>query len=201
MAGVVAALGEFIVLHGLGRPHVAGNSLGGGIALELGAAGLVSSVTALSPAGFFTEAERRRAVNLLRAHRLTASLPAVIVRRWVASPATRARSFAAMVARPDELSAERAFADACALRSGRGFEPVVRAGRGYAFTGTPTVPVTIAWVTEDRVLPPVQATRAAQSLPDARHVSLPGCGHVPMSDDPTLVVRTILETTGARPTG
>ena len=38
-------------------PHVAGNSLGGAIGLELAAAGLAASATAFSPAGFFTRAE------------------------------------------------------------------------------------------------------------------------------------------------
>ncbi|MBX6723552.1 MAG: alpha/beta hydrolase, partial [Dactylosporangium sp.] len=34
------------------------------------------------------------------------------------------------------------------------------------------------------------------------HVDLPGCGHVPMSDDPDLVASVILATTGAgRPAG
>jgi hypothetical protein len=34
-------------------------------------------------------------------------------------------------------------------------------------------------------------------LPLATHVGLAGCGHVPMSDDPELIVATILATTGA----
>ena len=38
---------------GLDRPHLAGNSLGGRLALEAGAVGRAASVTALSPAGFF----------------------------------------------------------------------------------------------------------------------------------------------------
>src|SRR6202007_1765835 len=44
-----------VVLNHLGveRPHVAGNSLGGLIALEMANDGLARSVTALSPAGFW----------------------------------------------------------------------------------------------------------------------------------------------------
>ncbi|WP_030041481.1 alpha/beta fold hydrolase, partial [Streptomyces resistomycificus] len=49
----------------LGRPHVAGNSLGGLLALELGREKLVRSVTALSPAGFWSQAERRYAFGVL----------------------------------------------------------------------------------------------------------------------------------------
>ena len=53
----IAALAEdltgFLDQLGLDRPHVAGNSLGGRLALETGALGRAASVTALSPAGFW----------------------------------------------------------------------------------------------------------------------------------------------------
>jgi pimeloyl-ACP methyl ester carboxylesterase len=55
------------------------------------------------------------------------------------------------------------------------------------------VPVTIAWGARDRILPVRQARVAQRLLPDARHVVLPGCGHVPMSDAPHLVARILLE--------
>ena len=48
---------EFLAELGVERPHVAGNSLGGLIALELAARGLARSATALSPAGFANRAE------------------------------------------------------------------------------------------------------------------------------------------------
>ncbi|HEY1966958.1 MAG TPA: alpha/beta hydrolase, partial [Pseudonocardia sp.] len=53
---------------------------------------------------------------------------------------------------------------------------------------------TIAWGDHDRILPPRQAQRAARLLPAAHHLPLPGCGHVPMSDDPELVAKVILDT-------
>jgi pimeloyl-ACP methyl ester carboxylesterase len=34
-------------------------------------------------------------------------------------------------------------------------------------------------------------------LPDARHVTLAGCGHVPTWDDPEAVARVIVESAGA----
>ena len=37
-----------------------------------------------------------------------------------------------------------------------------------------------------------QADRARKVLPWARHVTLPGCGHVPFSDDPGLLADVIL---------
>ncbi|MFE2675282.1 alpha/beta fold hydrolase [Streptomyces hygroscopicus] len=54
--GVIPVLGALFEALGVERPDVAGNSLGGLLALELGRAGLVRSVTALAPARFWTEA-------------------------------------------------------------------------------------------------------------------------------------------------
>ena len=51
---------------GLERPHVAGNSLGGLIALELAARGSVRSATALSPAGFWNTPEMYWCVAVFR---------------------------------------------------------------------------------------------------------------------------------------
>jgi pimeloyl-ACP methyl ester carboxylesterase len=54
------------------------------------------------------------------------------------------------------------------------------------------VPATIAWGSRDALLLPTQARRARERLPNARHVRLHGCGHVPMSDDPDQVAAAIL---------
>jgi pimeloyl-ACP methyl ester carboxylesterase len=55
------------------------------------------------------------------------------------------------------------------------------------------VPVTIGWGTRDRLLLRRQGIRAKHVIPGARLVRLPGCGHVPMNDDPALVSRVILD--------
>jgi pimeloyl-ACP methyl ester carboxylesterase len=63
-----------------------------------------------------------------------------------------------------------------------------------AFTGiVPAgIPVTIAWGTNDRLLPPRQALVAKERIPQARVVPLPGCGHVPMTDNPRMVADVLL---------
>jgi pimeloyl-ACP methyl ester carboxylesterase len=199
MSGTVTAVGEFLDGLDLDHPHVAGNSLGGAIALELAAAGRVASATALSPAGFYTGAERRAAVRTLSFMRATTFWPIAVLRMALRSPVVRAQSFGRLVVHPERLSAERAFGDTMALRRGQGFRAVVRSSKEYQYQGQPTVPVTVAWGDHDRILPPRQAERARERLPNARHVSLPGCGHVPMSDAPDLVAHVVLETTGAVP--
>jgi pimeloyl-ACP methyl ester carboxylesterase len=191
MPATVTAIGAVFAHLGLDRPHVAGNSLGGAIALELAATGRVASATAFSPAGFFTAAERRRALAILRALRAGSYLPVGLqkVAPW------RAVSVASLVARPGRLTADRLVGDTLALRRGAGFGTVARAARGYAFAGDPPVPVTVGWGAKDRIFRPHQAERVRQLLPRARVVALPGCGHIPMSDDPDLVASLIVETT------
>jgi pimeloyl-ACP methyl ester carboxylesterase len=201
MAATVAAMAAAFEEWGLGRPHVAGNSLGGAIALELAAAGAVRSATVFSPAGFFTDAERRRALRILNALRANTFAPKPLIRVTMRTPSLRAASLSALVARPGQVDGERAFGDALALRTGRGFRPVARSARYYVFDGSrldSTVPVTVGWGERDRIFGVHQAERVRAQLPNARVVVMPGCGHVPMSDDPELVAQLILETTHAR---
>jgi pimeloyl-ACP methyl ester carboxylesterase len=100
----------------------------------------------------------------------------------------------AVYARPGRRSAEAVVAEARALGGAQGFHATLRSGRTVRFTDdVPGVPVTLAWGTKDRLLLPRQANRAMSVLPGARWVSLPGCGHVPMNDDPALVARVLLD--------
>lgn len=205
MASTVARFPALLAELGVVRPHVAGNSLGGAIALELAAAGLVASATALSPAGFYTAAERRRAVTILSWLRAQTFLPEPVLRNMLRLRAVRTANFRALVTHPDRLDEARMLGDALAMRRGKGFRPVARAARSYRFGAgarlaeQPDLPVTIAWGDRDRILPPREATRARAQLPHARHVLLPDCGHVPMSDAPELVAGEILATTGEVP--
>ena len=195
MPATVAMMAEYFAAEGLDRPHVAGYSLGGAIALELAVAGQVRSATAFSPAGFFTEPERRRTLATLGMMRASTFFPAPLIRQSMRIAAFRAYCYAPLLAYPRRLDYQRAVEDALALRRGRGFRPVARSSRGYRFAGAPYVPVAVAWGAKDRILPPHQAERARQLLPEARHVALPACGHVPMTDDPELVADLILQTT------
>ncbi|HZM74286.1 MAG TPA: alpha/beta fold hydrolase [Candidatus Limnocylindrales bacterium] len=197
MLDVVGLIARYLREEGLERPHVAGNSLGGAIALELAAAGLVSSATAFSPGGFYTEAERRRALGILNTMRANTFIPGPVMRLGLRLPTVRRWSLVPIVEKPANLTAQRTFEDALAMRRGRGFRPVAKAARTYSFEGSPEVPVCVAWGDKDRIFGVHQAERARQKLPNAVHELLRGCGHVPMSDDPDLVCSLILRTTGA----
>ncbi|MFF7440382.1 alpha/beta fold hydrolase [Streptomyces sp. NPDC008122] len=195
LSTVVPVLGAFCEAVGFERPHVAGNSLGGLLALELGREGLVRSVTALSPAGFWSESERRYAFGALRAMRGAAlALPVPLIERLSRSAAGRTVLTSTIYARPGRRSPEAVVAETLALREATGFHQTLAAGRTALFRDVvPSVPVTVAWGNGDRLLLRRQGIRAKQALPAARLVRLPGCGHVPMNDDPALVARVILD--------
>lgn len=196
LPSVASALRASFEALGLDRPHVAGNSLGGVLALQLGQDKLVRSVTALSPAGFWTEAERRWAFGVLRGMRAGAlrMTPGQLA-RLAATPAGRTALGCWVYARPARRSPEALVAEIEALRDATAFEATLAAGRSVLFTHeVADLPVTIAWGTRDRLLLRRQGVRAKKVVPGARLVRLPGCGHIPMSDDPALVARVILDT-------
>ncbi|MFD4631000.1 alpha/beta fold hydrolase [Streptomyces sp. NPDC058284] len=196
LATVVLALAAMCEALEVERPHVAGNSLGGLLALELGREKLVRSVTALSPAGFWTSAERRYAFATLLAMRQGARLlPVPAIERLSGSAAGRTALTSTIYARPWRRSPQAVVAETLALRNASAFEATLAAGRHVLpQVDVPGLPVTVAWGTRDRLLLRRQGIRAKHTIPGARLVRLPGCGHVPMHDDPALVARVILDT-------
>ncbi|MFJ9019394.1 alpha/beta fold hydrolase [Streptomyces sp. NPDC102259] len=191
-AAVFAAFCEALELD---RPHVAGNSLGGLLALELGREKLARSVTALSPAGFWSQAERRYAFGILLTMRqISRRMPLPLVERMARTAAGRTALTSTIYARPGRRSPEAVVAETLALARATGFDQTLRAGATVRFTDDlPGVPVTLGWGTRDWLLVRRQGVRAKRIIPAARLVRLPGCGHVPMSDDPALVARLILD--------
>ncbi|MDT7648323.1 MAG: hypothetical protein QOC75_5323, partial [Pseudonocardiales bacterium] len=188
-------LAEVFETLGVVRPHVAGNSLGGLVSVEAASRGLVSSATLLSPAGFWNNSDRARALSILRMMRIGARSPRFATDVIANNARLRASTMALLFAHPGRIDRITAMGDTAAMRNAPGFIPTIRGGRRVSWHGMPpAVPVTVAWGEKDRILPPRQALRAAMLLPGANHVTLPDCGHVPMVDNPELVARTILDT-------
>jgi pimeloyl-ACP methyl ester carboxylesterase len=179
---------------GLDRPHIAGNSLGGRLALEAGAVGRAATVTALSPAGFFRgRADVLYARSIFRVMRVAGKALAPTAPVLLRSTAGRGLVYSAVVARPSQLTPEQARGDMAAFLAAGDALSVILAGVDL-FTGVipADVPVTIAWGAQDRLLPRRQAIVAKAQLPSAHFVLLRGCGHVPMTDNPAMVAGVLL---------
>ncbi|WP_329571547.1 alpha/beta fold hydrolase [Kitasatospora sp. NBC_01266] len=191
-------LSDFLASLGIERPHVAGNSLGGLFALRAAQRGLVSSATALSPAGFYRLPGYLYAAGLLNLHRAAARTPESLRASLARSPQARRLMFGVIYGHPERLDPSELTLDTRALLNAPGFRQTLRAGRAEQAHRFPTaipadVPLTIAWGTRDRLLLHAQGRRARQLLPGARFIPLPDCGHVPMGDNPALVARVLLE--------
>jgi pimeloyl-ACP methyl ester carboxylesterase len=181
---------------GLQRPHVAGNSMGGAIALELAAREEVASATALSPAGFWTAAERHWCQ--MTSLGLVAYLPKPLGPAVIALARTRLGRLALLAQlfdHPSRIPADEAVATLRDAIGAPAFRAALAAFDRYAAAELrATVPVTVAWGNHDWLLPrALQAPRAQRMLPDARHVTL-GAGHVPYFDDPAAVAAVIRST-------
>ena len=179
---------------GLRRPHVAGNSMGGAIALELGRRRAVASVTAFSPAGFWTAAERRYCQVSLG---LLARMPQPLrppLRALAATGPGRVMLFRQTFGWPTRIPAAEAVSTLDDAWAAPAFAAALAAFDDYDFSDGEElqgIPVTVAWGRYDRLLIySRQAPRARERLPWARHLTL-GAGHVPCFDDPAAVAETI----------
>lgn len=195
-----AELVELFDQLGLHRPHIGGNSLGGRIAMEAAADDLVASATVLSPAAYWHNALDFAYIRMLfRCMTTSARLLAPAVPRLARSPRGRRMMGSVVSAHPERIPAEEFVADLNAMkRAIPAMKKIFPAAEVFDREIPAHVPVTVAWAEHDRILLPYQARIAEQRLPQARHLRLHGCGHVPMADDPELVARTLLEGSAPR---
>lgn len=186
---------DFFADLGLDRPHIAGNSLGGRIALEAAADDLVSSATTLAPAGFW-----RGSLDFLYIRAVfvaltgAATLAQPVAPALMRSAAGRAAAMGLLMSHGARLDPELALGDLRGLVAAKpALRTIIEGGQPFDRAIDPSVPVTVAWGSRDLVLLPYQATRARKALPHAEHLTLTGCGHVPMIDDVDRVADVLLE--------
>jgi pimeloyl-ACP methyl ester carboxylesterase len=187
------------------RAHLAGNSMGGWVALELARRGRATTVTALSPAGTWdpTSREHKRTRNALAragtdSRRTRALLPLVLHLAPIRRFAMRSTSADGARIAPREILAAVDDLLGCTvlddlLTTTEALPPLD--------LDPTTTPITVAWSGADALLlPGVNGVLAQQLIPGANHIILSGVGHVPMLDDPALVAATI-RATAARSAG
>jgi len=176
--------------------HIAGNSLGGLLALELARRGRARSVVALAPGGDRPGSrygERRITVIFAVTYAIATRLLSR-ADRACASSLGRRILLGWVCAHPQRLSAAQA---AHALRA-LGQCPTYDALRRSLPPAEPVAldqircPVLLAWPTRDRVLPYKRYGRTyREGLPTAELRMLDGVGHVPMLDDPAGITTMI----------
>ena len=184
-AALAEAIDRFITGLGLDCPHVAGNSLGGWVALELALRNRVRSVTAIAPAGLWAQPLGSKPTPGRAFAR--AALP--VLPALLASPGARRLALASTVANPDRVPREEAVRLVRTYAESPGYVTVNEAMRAGRFRGLSriTVPLTFAWPDRDRLI-----ARPSRLPAHARNVVLRGCGHIPMWDDPQQVAGALL---------
>lgn len=199
--GYASWLARWLGSQGIDRPHLVGNSMGGGIALELGRWGIAASVTAFSPVGFWQAPGLRWAQTLITTMRVASRVGAPALARAVDSPVGRAALLAPFFGQPTRVPADVARGDMAALAGAPAYDDArrdfasYRLGRHDDLGFLRRIPVTVAWGTRDVVLVHrTQSARARQVLPFARHEDLLRAGHLPFNDDPAGCARLVRET-------
>ena len=179
---------------GFSTAHLAGNSLGGWIVLELARRGRARTVTAISPAGLPLPREMAWGRALLLGMRWAARnspAPEALLRNPVGRTLLGGPAFGKpWRADPaDMVEQAELFGNAPGMLST--FEALE--GRQPLGLTTLDVPVLLLWGTKDLILLPRQGRRFERLIPGAELRYLKGLGHTPMSDDPEVLSNAIEE--------
>jgi pimeloyl-ACP methyl ester carboxylesterase len=183
--------------------HVAGNSLGGYVALQLAARGRARTVVGLAPAGGWAKGDDSYKELLAFQQELigTTRSAAPHADAIVSTPDGRRRATRYLTVNhehiPPELLAHQVRGVAAAPAAFAMLDHALREGWPLDAERI-TCPVRIVWGTEDRLLPwPSAAARYRRDwLPHADWVILDGVGHAPQLDVPLITTQLILGFTG-----
>lgn len=195
-ARLAEAVDEALAELGVEAPHLAGNSLGGWVALELAHVRRLSSLTLLAPAGLWRKGQPTYCTVSLFLTWLACrfAAPALIsLSRWATG---RRLFFWQVFAQPEQLTRDDVRRHVAAMAGSAGFMPTLRTIRTLRYRAYTTIagPVTVAFGSADRILLARQSRFVDQLPPQTRHLTIAEAGHVPMSDAPHRVVEIILTT-------
>jgi pimeloyl-ACP methyl ester carboxylesterase len=183
------------------RAHLAGNSMGAFVAIELARRGRALSVSAFAPGGFWsaddasmtkTIAGVRRAVAITRLSRPIAPF-------LMSSAALRRLAMRNVAVHGDRLTKAAALRIVDETIGCTVTTDVLASGdeSEIALLDPLPCPITIAWSEKDALVSAETHPVAQQRIPSARFMTLKDCGHVPMIDDPRQVAHIILATTAS----
>jgi pimeloyl-ACP methyl ester carboxylesterase len=184
---------------GIDCPHLAGNSIGGWVAMEMAKTRPVRSVTLLAPAGLWQGGSPLYCRVTLRLSRWLARHARPVLSTIVTTRPGRVLVLGQIFGHPARLTAFQARSALHELGTCPGFDATLKATRRRRIRGAQQVsaPVTVAFGSRDLVLLRHQSRNLGELPPDTQSSTLPGCGHLPMTDDPARVTDLIV-TSAAR---
>jgi pimeloyl-ACP methyl ester carboxylesterase len=192
--GVIADTIEAVLDElGWAQAHVAGNSLGGWLSLELARRGRALSVCAIAPAGLWRDARQRRTKALFTYWSLGARMLQPVVGIFRLAPVRTVALFG-LFGKPWRIPYEVARDDLRAF-TGPELQRTLAELVGRRFEGGReiTVPITVVWCSLDPLFH--SGSSDLSQLPGTVRVArLFGAGHVPMWDLPGAVAEVIRET-------
>jgi pimeloyl-ACP methyl ester carboxylesterase len=187
--------------HGIREFHVAGNSLGGWIALELAAQfpDRVKSVTALAPAGLWHEGPTQILPPSLLA-RILAKISQYFLRLAYNLPPLKALGYKKITHLWRELSFESCKDSVIAMARSVGYMPMWRSLRFKKFDAaiSKEIPVSIVFGDYDLTLPHPRAQERDVAPRHSRWIVVDNCAHVIMWNYPKLTVDFIKKTAFSR---
>ena len=187
--------------HGVNSMHVAGNSLGGWIALEMAAVApdKVESVTALAPAGLWHGAPMQKLPPSIDA-RILAKISRFFMPIAYHLPPLKALGYRKITHLWRELSYESCRDSVIAMAKSRGYMPLWRGVRGKRFQSNipEHVKVSIVFGDNDRLLPHPLAQERTVAPPHSRWIIVENCAHVIMWNFPKLTADFIKKTAGMK---
>jgi pimeloyl-ACP methyl ester carboxylesterase len=182
---------------GVETMHVAGNSLGGWIALEMAAVAPdnVLSVTALAPAGLWHEQPPRKFPPSLDA-RILAKISQYFMKTAYRIPLLKAIGYKKITHLWRELSFESCRDSVIAMAKSKGYMPMWHGANGRRFESVvpEKVKLSVVFGDEDLTLPEEIAQEKSVAPAHSRWIVVDNCAHVIMWNYPTLTVDLIKKT-------
>ncbi|MEA2312207.1 MAG: hypothetical protein QOE28_2175 [Solirubrobacteraceae bacterium] len=184
---------------GIGTAHLAGNSMGGALSLELAKRGRARSVVAISPGGGWRESDAKeveRIITLFSRSQKAAKAVDAHAHKVLTRPRMRRLALRDVMTRGHLVPAAEAVrlvrsSVRCSIVADV-FETMRNGSARVVDLDRVDCPVLITWGDRDRILPMHRhAPRLREELPGAEFRVHPGLGHTPMWDDAALIARTI----------
>lgn len=196
ISALADAVEEDLDAAGIDTAHICGNSLGGWLALELGARGRARTIVALAPGGGWNRLTwpEWRLLPLFTRMRIATRIGRLLSPWLMKSPLRRRAAMRDACERGDKLSPELAthfiegFSKCKLIWKLLWGETISKMTKS-----TPVdCPTTIVWGNKDRILPiKICTDRWRRELPNAQWDVWIGVGHMPMVDDPERTAATI----------